>query len=169
MKKSSDGIPVRRAFRKLAVFLFAIEVALLVGVASAGVQAASAQPPPSPIGVWATENGKAHIQIHDCGGKLCGTIVWLKQPLGKDGKDARDSRNPDPGLRMRKILGMPLLSDFVPDGGDPNAWKGGTIYNPNNGKTYSCNLTLEDSKTLRVRGYVGLSMFGATQVWTRVE
>jgi uncharacterized protein (DUF2147 family) len=169
MKKSSDGIPVRPTFRKLALLLFAIEVALLVGVASAGDQAASTQPQPGPIGVWATENGKAHIQIQDCGGKLCGTIVWLKQPLGKDGKDARDSHNPDPNLRMRKILGMPLLSDFVPDDGDPNAWKDGTIYNPNNGKTYSCNLTLENPQTLRVRGYLGLSIFGETQTWTRVE
>ena len=160
---------MKHAFGKLTAFAFAIIAAGLAIAALVGAQAASTQPQPSPIGVWATENGKAHILIHDCGGKLCGTIVWLRQPLGKDGKDARDSHNPDPSLRMRKILGMPLLSDFVPDGDAPNAWKDGTIYNPNNGKNYSCNLTLEDSKTLRVRGYVGLSMFGATQVWTRVE
>jgi uncharacterized protein (DUF2147 family) len=169
MKKISDGIPVRQAFRKIVAFTFAIKIALLVSVAWAGDQAGSMQSQPSPVGVWATANNKAHIQIHDCGAKLCGTIVWLKQPLGKDGKDARDSHNPDPSLRMRKILGMPLLSDFVPDDGDPNAWKDGTIYNPNNGKTYSCNLTLENPQTLRVRGYLGLSIFGETQTWTRVE
>jgi uncharacterized protein (DUF2147 family) len=123
----------------------------------------------SPIGVWATEGATSHVKIDECGGKLCGAIVWLKQPLNKEGKDKVDSENPDPGLRMRKLLGLPLLNGFVQDEDQANVWTNGKIYNPDDGKTYSCKLTLQDAKTLRVRGYVGFSILGKTQIWNRVE
>jgi uncharacterized protein (DUF2147 family) len=122
----------------------------------------------TPIGTWATAGGKSHVQIKDCGGKLCGTIVWLKNPHDKNGKDSIDSKNPDPGLRTRKILGLPLLNGFVQDG-DSNVWAGGEIYDPDNGKTYSCKLTMQNDGTMRVRGYVGFSLLGQTQIWTRVN
>ena len=48
-------------------------------------------------------------------------------------------------------------------------WSGGRIYNPEDGKTYKCKLTLKDDNTLTVRGYVGLTIFGKTQYWTRVR
>ncbi len=123
----------------------------------------------SPIGVWATQGAGSHVKIEDCGGKLCGSIIWLKEPLNKEGKDKVDSQNPDPSLRTRKLAGLALLSGFVQDQSHANVWTGGEIYNPDDGKTYSCNLTLQDANTLRVRGYVGLSILGKTQIWTRVE
>ncbi len=123
----------------------------------------------SPIGVWATQGAGSHVKIEDCGGKLCGSIIWLKEPLNKEGKDKVDSENPDPSLRTRKLAGLALLSGFIQDQSDSNVWTGGKIYNPDDGKTYSCNLTLQDPKTLRVRGYVGLSFLGKTQIWSRVQ
>jgi uncharacterized protein (DUF2147 family) len=48
-------------------------------------------------------------------------------------------------------------------------WSGGTIYNPDDGKTYSCKLTMMDPKTMKVRGYFGISILGKTQIWNRVE
>jgi uncharacterized protein (DUF2147 family) len=108
------------------------------------------------------------VKIEDCGGKLCGSLIWLKQPLDKEGKDKIDSQNPDPSLQSRKLLGLPLLNGFVSDG-DETVWSGGTIYNPDDGKTYSCKLTMQDSKTMKVRGYIGISLLGKTQVWKRVE
>ncbi len=121
----------------------------------------------SPVGVWETAGGDSHVQIQKCGANLCGTIVWLKDPLGDDGKDATDSKNPDPSLRRRKIVGLRLLGGFEQSGSDPNVWSNGTIYDPDNGKTYSCKLTMQDSNTLRVRGFIGFSLLGATQLWTR--
>lgn len=150
----------------LASVISLLSLALAVSPARAGD--ANASIPPSPIGVWATEKGSAHVKIEDCGGKLCGSLIWLKEPLNQQGKDKIDSHNPDPTLRTRKILGLPLLNDFVSDG-DGTVWSGGTIYNPDDGKTYSCKLTMQDRKTMKVRGYVGISLLGKTQVWSRVE
>jgi uncharacterized protein (DUF2147 family) len=123
----------------------------------------------SPIGVWATKGGGSHVKIENCGDKLCGAIIWLKEPLNKEGKDKVDSQNPDPSLRTRKLAGLALLSGFVHDQSDANVWSGGEIYNPDDGKTYSCKLTIQDADTLQVRGYVGLSILGKTQTWTRVK
>ena len=141
-----------------------------VGLADSAAFAgdANASMPPSPIGVWATEKGGGHVKIVQCGDKLCGSLVWLKEPLNKEGKDKIDSENPDPALQSRKLLGLPLLDGFVSDG-DQKVWSGGTIYNPDDGKTYSCKLTMQDPKTMQVRGYVGISLLGKTQIWKRVE
>jgi uncharacterized protein (DUF2147 family) len=142
---------------------------ILVWIALATSPVAHGQDAPTPIGTWVTQKGGAHIQIKDCGGKLCGTIVWLKNPLDKNGKDSVDSKNPDQTLRTRKLLGLPMLNGFAHDSDDSNVWSGGEIYNPSNGKTYSCKMTMETPNTLLVRGYVGLSVFGETQTWTRVN
>jgi uncharacterized protein (DUF2147 family) len=138
-------------------------------LALAASPATAAEAATTPIGVWATVGGGSHVKIEDCGGKLCGTIIWLKQPLNKQGKDKVDSENPDPGLRTRKIAGLALLSGFTQDQSNSKVWTGGEIYDPVDGKTYSCNLTVQDPRTLRVRGYVGLSIFGKTQIWSRAE
>lgn len=137
--------------------------------AAAADAASAAVAPMTPIGVWATAGGGSHVKIEDCGGKLCGTIIWLKEPLNKEGKDKVDSENPDTSLRTRKLAGLPLLRGFTQDQSDSKVWTGGEIYNPNDGKTYSCKLTVQDPRTLRVRGYVGLSILGKTQIWTRAE
>ena len=149
--------------RILLAFVTVVWIALAIS------PEAHAQDAPTPIGTWVTQKGGAHIQIKDCGGKLCGMIVWLKNPLDKNGKDSVDSNNPDPSLRTRKLMGLPMLSGFSHDAADSNVWSGGEIYNPSNGKTYSCKLTLQTPSTLQVRGYVGISLFGETQTWTRVN
>jgi uncharacterized protein (DUF2147 family) len=93
----------------------------------------------------------------------------LQDPFEKDGSDALDTKNPDPRSRTRKILGMQMLNGFVQDKDRPNVWNNGEIYDPDSGKTYSCRLTLENTRRLRVRGYVGLTILGVTQIWSRVE
>ncbi len=137
---------------------------LCVCVIPLGVAAAD----PDPAGVWATAGGLSHIKIAHCGTNLCGNIVWLKQPLNRYGKDKVDSNNPDPSLRTRTIVSLPLLSGFEQSQDDTSSWSNGKIYDPANGKTYSCNLTVEDRSTLHLRGYIGFSLFGQTQTWTRV-
>jgi uncharacterized protein (DUF2147 family) len=122
----------------------------------------------NPLGIWSTKGDDSHVKIEKCGASLCGTIVWLKDPLGDDGKDAVDSKNPDPSLRAQKLVGLALLSGFEPTD-DPSVWKNGRIYNPEDGRTYSCNLTVQDANSLRVRGYVGFSLLGETQIWNRVR
>ena len=50
-----------------------------------------------------------------------------------------------------------------------NKWTGGTIYDPNNGKTYKGNITKIDTDTLKLRGYIGVSLFGRNEIWTRKQ
>ena len=76
-----------------------------------------------------------------------------------------DDLNPDPALRSRRLLGIVILQGFRYAGN--GVWKGGTIYDPNSGNTYKSTLTLVDGDTLKVRGYVGISVFGRSDTWTR--
>jgi len=117
-------------------------------------------------GLWYNDVKSAKILItRDAAGKFNGKIVWLKEPL-KNGKPKVDELNADEKLRTRPRLGLPVLADFVKDGEDK--YTDGKIYDPNNGKTYSCNITYK-GKTLAIRGYIGISLFGRTTTWERAE
>jgi uncharacterized protein (DUF2147 family) len=119
------------------------------------------------MGEWLTGNKKAKIKIFKKNDRYYGTIIWLMEPL-KDGKPKTDTHNPDASKRNQPIMGLMLLTAFK-YGGD-NEWEDGHIYDPEEGKTYSCNLTLKDNgKTLHVRGYIGISLIGRTDVWTRAD
>jgi len=122
----------------------------------------------APLGRWLTDGGKSQVEIRSCGETLCGEIVWLKEPNTEAGQPKTDERNPDEAMRDRPILGLRLLSGFVRDG-TKDAWRDGKIYNPEDGKTYSATMTLEKPDRLKVRGYVGLPLFGKSQVWSRVR
>jgi uncharacterized protein (DUF2147 family) len=129
------------------------------------------------VGVWATdpddEGGQAHIEIYANGDRYDGRIVWLEEPVylpgdedGEAGQAKVDTENPDPALRSRPILGMVLMEGFEYDG--KGTWHKGTIYDANDGKTYKCKMRLEGEDTLKVRGFIGFSMIGRTEEWTRV-
>lgn len=130
------------------------------------------------LGLWATEpgteNGQAHVEIVEEGGVYNGSIVWLEQPVyppdddgGMAGQEKVDRENPDATLRTRPILGLQMMEGFEYAG--DGEWKSGRIYDPENGKTYKCKMRLIDDETLKVRGFIGVSMLGRTSVWTRVE
>jgi uncharacterized protein (DUF2147 family) len=116
------------------------------------------------VGVWLT-NGKepAKIQVYKAGDKYFGKIVWLKNP-DKDGKPKVDSKNPDKNNQSQKIMGLVILQNFK---FDDDEWEDGKIYDPESGKTYSCNMSLNGINTLKVRGYIGVSLLGRTETWTR--
>ena len=119
------------------------------------------------IGVWETEDAKSNVEIYPCDDAFCGRIISLKEPLDEEGNEKRDRRNEDESLHGRLIVGIELLTGFEPDG--EGVWSGGRIYNPEDGKTYKCKLTLQDENTLKVRGYVGLSILGKNQYWQRLR
>jgi uncharacterized protein (DUF2147 family) len=111
------------------------------------------------VGEWLTAAKDGKMSIYKTGNKFFGKISWGNQPNGKD------TKNPDQKLRDQNLIGLVILKDFEFDGKDK--WEDGTIYDPNNGKTYSCVIKLTDAKTLEVRGYIGISLLGRTEVWTR--
>ncbi len=119
------------------------------------------------IGEWLTGNKKAKIKIFKKNDRYFGIINWMVEPL-KDGKPKVDSNNPDATKRNQPLMGLMLLTAFKY--AEEGEWEDGHIYDPEEGKTYSCNLTLkDDGKTLHVRGYIGISLIGRTDVWTRVQ
>lgn len=124
--------------------------------------------PDAVIGTWLNGTKKGHIQIYKQGDHYLGKLVWLKEPNDPaTGKPKLDIKNEDASQRTRPILGLINMTNFKYDGG--NVWHDGKIYNPEDGKTYSCKMTLKDPNTLDVRGYIGISLIGKTQTWTRVK
>ena len=128
--------------------LLAVLTALSIAPASAG----------DPSGDWLVENGEAKIRVALCGGSLWGVISWEKNPGGKD------SSNPDPAKRSRDTLGLPILIDMKPAGGDKWA---GQIYNAKDGKMYQASVSLESDNALKVRGCVLGGLFCGGETWAR--
>jgi uncharacterized protein (DUF2147 family) len=119
------------------------------------------------LGVWETGSGKARVKIDKNGEKYVGKIVWLREPNNEEGKPKVDKNNPDENLRSMPLLGYRMLKDFTYTG--DKTWEEGTVYDPENGSTYSCEITMTDENTLDVRGFIGVSVFGRTDVWKRVQ
>ena len=117
-------------------------------------------------GVWLTHGDKpGKIRIYRNGDKFYGKIVFLQSPT-ENGKPLVDKNNPDKSKQGSPLLGLELLTGFQ---FDKDEWNDGHIYDPESGKTYSCTLSLKDAKTLKVRGYVGISLLGRTEIWTRTD
>ena len=119
------------------------------------------------FGHWLTESKTAIVRVEACGASACAVIAWLETPLTPAGEPVTDINNEDPALRDRPVCGLSLASGFSQDG--PGTWTGGEIYNGEDGKTYSANMTAQSDGTLLLRGYVGLPIFGASQTWTPVD
>jgi len=144
--------------KKLTFLLLCLSLPILVNAQKEGDKL---------LGLWFNTEKDAKIEIYKCGDKYCGKIVWLKTPNNENGTPKVDKDNPDEKLKKRPIMGLNLLSGFEYAG--DGEWEEGEIYDPKEGKTYSCVITFEDAKTLNVRGYVGFSLIGRTVEWTRVE
>lgn len=124
------------------------------------VPAAPVGAAPAITGRWLTEGGKALVEVAPCGASLCGRIakVLVRSTSGV----AVDRNNPDPKLRGRPIVGLPILTGFT-DGGA--VWKG-RIYDPESGRSYRSELSREGG-TLKVKGCFG--PFCRTQSWRRAD
>jgi uncharacterized protein (DUF2147 family) len=123
---------------------------------------------PTIEGLWLSEEGDGKIRVAPCGEHLCGEIVWLSEPLDEYGKEKLDLENPDASLRDRKVLGLRVLTGVAAAPDKKGAWRGGKIYDPKNGKTYRCTLTLDRQGRMKLRGFIGISLIGRTSYWTRV-
>ncbi|MBW1889427.1 MAG: DUF2147 domain-containing protein, partial [Deltaproteobacteria bacterium] len=97
-------------------------------------------------------------------GLYSGKIVWLKNPKNDDGTEKVDKENPDEARRNDSLVGLTLVQGFSYKG--KNKWAGGTIYDPENGKTYKCKMALKGDD-LKVRGFIGISLLGRTTHWLR--
>ncbi len=117
-------------------------------------------------GQWFNQEKTGKIDIYKAtDGKFYGKICWLRVP-DENGKPKVDKNNPDEKRRNDPRLGLLVLKGLKKDG--DKVYNDGTVYDPENGKTYSCKITFEGDH-LDVRGYIGFSLIGRTAVWTRKE
>jgi uncharacterized protein (DUF2147 family) len=114
-------------------------------------------------GTWTTEGGKSRVRITACGSNICGAIVWLQEPNTEKGTPKLDGNNPEPTKRTRPLIGLQIILPMQPDG--PDRWAG-SIYNPEDGKTYSASFALSGDKEANLKGCVAMILC-KTQTWTR--
>ena len=114
-----------------------------------------------PHGLWLTEGGKSHVKLAACEHnkkRLCGTIVWMKNPR-------KDVENDDKSLRGRQLVGTRVVWDLKYEG--KGEWDDGEIYNPEDGDTYDSELVEIDANTVEVSGCVWFIC--KEQTWKRVK
>ncbi|MEM9469921.1 MAG: DUF2147 domain-containing protein, partial [Pseudomonadota bacterium] len=115
-------------------------------------------------GLWLTQNERSAIRVEKCEEGLCGTIAWIIE-----GGMQHDTKNPDPALRGQPMCGLKIMSGLEQDKKNTNRWSGGKIYKADEGDNYQVNLEYKSSDMVEVRGYVGFSLIGKSQNWTRVS
>lgn len=120
----------------------------------------------SPIGIWATiddetQQVKSHIQIYEKDGKIYGSILkLLVKPENENCIKCTGNKANKP------LIGLMILEGLKKS---DKEWTHGNITDPKNGKTYRCTISMESNDKLKVRGYIGFSLLGRTQYWTRVK
>jgi uncharacterized protein (DUF2147 family) len=140
----------------------ALAVSGLASIAASQARAAE------PFGTWLTEDKKAQIRIDNCGGALCGKIVWLKEPNDPEtNKPKTDKNNKDASKQGRPLLGVPIVLGMRPSG-NPNKWDG-QVYNAEDGSTYSGSFTLTGANTADLKGCVMGGLICKTAAWTRTK
>jgi uncharacterized protein (DUF2147 family) len=120
-----------------------------------------------PTGTWLTEGGKSRVRIASCGSALCGTLIWLNEPNDPaTGKPKTDKNNADTGKRARPLLGVQIVLGMKPNGADKWA---GQVYNAEDGKTYSGNLSYAGGNSLRLEGCALGGLVCKAQNWTKAN
>ena len=113
--------------------------------------------------MWLARAGAGAISIAPClsaRDQLCGTIAWVRNPAHAVTLDAN---NPIPAMRVRPILGMPVLWGHRQTA--PGRWSGGKIYDPNSGRTYDSRISMQPDGLLKVEACV--TMICQVQTWSR--
>ena len=150
---------ISKQISKAFIFLF-------VGLLFQSFTSLALDNPDAIVGVWKTGEGNAMVKIYKNGAKYQGRVVWLKEPNDPEtGKSKLDKNNESPAARTKPVLGLINIWGFVPKG--DNVWEDGNIYDPKNGNTYSSTMKLINANSLEVRGYIGVSLIGRTDTWTR--
>jgi uncharacterized protein (DUF2147 family) len=145
-------------------------LSLACAVAMLALQAAPlhASTGPEVSGVWIDHTGQGAVEIGPCPAapqKLCGHVVWMRDPLDKTGRPRKDDRNPDRAKRGQPMCGTQIIGDL--SRGVAGAWDKGWIYNPEDGDRFDVEVRLRSRDQLQVLGYLGLKFLGETFAWKR--
>lgn len=165
--ESMDEIMSRSLFSSLSRKAPARCLALALAAVPLGLAgSSSAQPGNVALGIWYDDTGKGAVEILPCGtGKLCGRIVWLKEPISeKTGKPLVDAYNPEPEKRARPICGLQILGELARQ--SDGSWDDGWVYDPKVGKSYDAAIEVTGNR-LTLTGYKGVKLFSKSFVWTK--
>jgi uncharacterized protein (DUF2147 family) len=136
----------------------------LLGVAGLITPARAADP----LGTWLTGEKDAQVHIVNCGGAICGSLSWLKEPNDPDtGQPKTDKHNTDASKQSRPLLGVAIVLSMKPSG-TPNQWTG-DVYNASDGRIYSGFFTMTGANTAELKGCVMGGLICKGQSWTRVN
>ncbi len=139
--------------------------AAAIGLALVGIAPALAA---DPFGTWLTEDKKGKVHIVNCGGALCGNLVWLKEPIDPDtNKPKLDKHNVDARKQSRPLLGIPIVLSMKPSS-TPEKWDG-QVYNAEDGNTYSGSFAMTGANTAQLKGCVLGGLICKAQTWTRTN
>lgn len=155
---------IRRKTLVMNIMLRMIVRAAVAAMMMSSAGRAEAVTPADPGGTWLTEDGRARIRLERCGparDRICGFIVWMKEPADKRGQPYRDSQNPDPDKRSRALLGHQLIMGAQVTAEGRFA---GEIYNAEDGKSYSVSLWRDSSDRLKLKGCL-IKLLCQTQIW----
>lgn len=114
------------------------------------------------LGKWLSEDKEGVTEIFELNGKFYGKLVWLKNPTDEKGIPFTDSNNPDAKLQKQPLIGLTVINDLIYKN---QKWGNGTVYDPEEGKTYKCEIWLKDNNSMNIRGYWGFVY--STEIWTR--
>ena len=144
----------------------AVACGLALGLSATLAEAA----PPIEMGVWINHTGKGAVEIRPCGAsgasanRLCGFIVWLKEPNKRSGEPLTDGHNPDAAKRRRTICGLPVLGSLQRVSG---GWDNGWVYDPEQGSQFDAAIELASRDRLVLTGYKGVKFFSKSFTWRR--
>jgi uncharacterized protein (DUF2147 family) len=118
------------------------------------------------LGEWLNEERDKKIQIYSSENRYHGKVIWASNLIESDGQTSKkDVKNPDKKLRNRNLIDATILNNFAFVNG---IWDNGTFYDSKSGKTFSCTIKLKGRK-MEIRSYVGISLFGKSTYWERLE
>jgi len=119
------------------------------------------------VGTWTNSDYVMNVRIEKIGSHYFGKLIWLEKPNEPDGVPKLDKHNPDPTLRKVPFIGLRVMKDMKYRG--DGVWGGGTLYDPEKGKTYGCKITMASMDIANIRGYIGVSLLGKTEKFSRVD
>lgn len=119
------------------------------------------------LGVWTNSDKIVKVKIEKIGSHYFGKLVWLEKPNEPDGTPKLDKLNPDPSLRKVPFIGLRIMKDMKYRGN--GVWGGGSLYDPEKGKSYGCKITMVSKDAANIRGFIGVSLLGKTEKFSRVS
>ena len=133
-------------------------------------QGQAATQPPAVVGLWRVMDGSGKgpislVALSERDGVVSGTVMRVMRSSQGEHPVCQACKGP---LQNQAVVGMTVVWGLKQEGAKP-VWSGGSVLDPGNGQTYKCKATLRDANTLELRGFLGISLLGRTQVWQRAE